>query len=78
MARALAWEVLDLVDLPLRASGADFLAFPLSEQRVARTSLSFDRLPSAVHTSDVALTDDESSVWLVGGGKLAWSTMGSS
>lgn len=27
-----------------------------------RTSLSFDRLSSAVYTSDVALTDDESSV----------------
>lgn len=31
-----------------------------------RTSLSFDRLSSAVYTSDVALTDDESSVGKLG------------
>lgn len=33
---------------------------------MTRTSLSFDRLSTAVYTSDVALTDDESSVGKLG------------
>lgn len=41
------------------------LSFPFV-WAATRTNLSFDRLPAAVYTSDVALTDDESSV---GGGK---------